>query len=93
MQEKSFDYDYEYEISKKIIEKKISIKKREIQKIISRVQSDRLALLHYVKTDKVGKIKNFEDMRKILVRNQKLLFVLLMMIKEYQLSRREIAIL
>jgi hypothetical protein len=93
MQEKSFDYDYEYEISKKIIEKKISIKKREIQKIISRVQSDRLALLHYVKSDKVGKIKNFEDMRKILVRNQKLLFVLLMMIKEYQLSRREIAVL
>ena len=66
---------------------------REIQKIISRVQSDRLALLHYVKSDKVGKIKNFEDMRKILVRNQKLLFVLLMMIKEYQLSRREIAVL
>jgi hypothetical protein len=93
MQEKSYDYDYEYEISKKIIEKKISIKKREIQKIISRVQSDRLALLHYVKTDKVGKIKNFEAMRKILVRNQKLLFVLLTMIKEYQLSRREIAVL
>lgn len=93
MQQKISDYDYYHEIEKKALEKKIQLKKKEIDKISLRLRRDRHDLEHLLKLEKFGKLKNLEEMRKIIIRCQKMIFVLSKLIREYQLARRDLVIL
>lgn len=88
MQEKNFDYDYNYEIEKKALEKKISLKKKELDKISEKIFSDRL-ILEKLTLKKSFNAKKLEEIRKVLVLLQKKLFVIQRLIGEFQLARRD----
>jgi len=89
MQQKEFDYDYYQEIEKKALNKKVQLRKREIDRLCLKIRRERHDLEEILRFLKFGKSKKLEEMRKIIIRCQKQTFVLQKLIREYQLARRE----
>lgn len=89
MQEKSFDYDYYKELEKKALDKKVKLRKREIDKLCVKIRRNKFDLSEFLRLERFGKSKNLESMRKIIISSQKQLFVLAKLLREYQAARRE----